>query len=195
MAAALDAQWGVAIASAAASTVIAAAALVAIATPAFAEGTGSHVRVALSGVVPALAILAVASAAQASSRVPKTPWGAAILGVLGSGAASVAFETWYAGVDAAAPQSDAPLLVAACASVALNGAALAVLVHPALRTLPTGAAIALLTLVAVCGGTATLLLLFPMVSALAIAAGAVIAVLLMRRAETRAALDSSVVHP
>jgi len=79
----VQARWGVAIVLATMSAVVAVAALAVLASPAFREITDSYVRVALTGVVPALAILAVASAATASSRVLKAPWGAALLGVLG----------------------------------------------------------------------------------------------------------------
>lgn len=190
MVAALKARWSTAIALAAASAVAAVAALVFIATPAFTEVTDSYVRVTLTGIVPALAILGVTTAMEASSRVLKAPWTAALLGVLGCVATSVTYELWYAGVDAA-PSSAAPLIVAAGASVVLYGAAFAVLVLPALRQLPVGARVAVLVLVVLFGGFTALLIVFPMVSSVLVAAGAVTAVLLMRRAESRTTLATS----
>jgi len=187
MGAGFNARWGVAIGLAAASVIVAIAALVFVASPAFTEATASYVRVALTGIAPILAILAVASAAQASSRVLKTPWPAALIAVVGSVATSVAYELWYVGVDST-PASPAPMLVVATASVVLNGTALAVLVRPALRQFSVGSTIAVLVLVVVFGGTTALLIVFPMVSTALISAAAMTAVLLLRRSDSRATL-------
>jgi len=184
------ARWGAAMGLAAASVIVAIAALVFIASPAFTEATASYVRVALAGIAPILAILAVASAAQASSRVLKTPWPAALIAVVGSVATSVAYELWYVGVDST-PASPAPMLVVATASVVLNGTALAVLVRPALRQFSVGSTIAVLVLVVVFGGTIALLIVFPMVSTALISAAAMTAVLLLRRSDSRATLAHS----
>lgn len=191
MVAAFKARWGVAIVLAAMSAVVAVAALAILASPAFAEITDSYVRVALTGVVPALAILAVASAASASSSVLKAPWGAAILGALGSVATSVTYELWYSGVDDV-QASSALLFAAAGTSVALNGAALAILMGPVLRNLPLGLAVLVVALVVVVGGAVALLIVFPMMSTVLAAAAAVITVLLLRRTESRATLAPSV---
>lgn len=191
MAVAVKARWNTAVALAAASAFAAVAALVFLATPAFTETTDSYVRVTLTGVVPALAILAVTTALEASSRVLKAPWTAAALGVLGCAAASVTYELWYAGVDGALTYPSL-LAVAAGASVALFGAAIAVLLLPAVRRLPVAARVAFLVLAALFGGSLALLILFPMVSSVLVAAGALTAVLLMRRAESRATLATSV---
>ncbi|MGF3056834.1 hypothetical protein [Microbacterium sp. YY-01] len=191
MVAIFKARWGLAIGLAAASAFVAVAALVFVATPAFNEVTDSFVQIALTGVAPILAILALITAADASSRVLKAPWTAALLAVLGSVATSTTYVLWYAGVDNSSA-SAAPLLVAAGASIVLNGAALAILVLPALRQLPVGATITVLALVVVFGGTAALLIVFPMASTVLISAAALTTVLLMRRAESRETLAPSV---
>lgn len=193
MGAAFNARWGVAIALAAASAVVALAALVFIASPAFTDATASYARVALTGVAPILAILAVVSAAEASSRVLKAPWAAALLAILGSVATSVTYEVWYADVDNP-PSAAAPLFVAIGGTILLNGAALAVLVLPSLRQLPVGATVAVLALVVILGGTAALLIVFPMMSTVLISAAAVTAVLLLRRAEGRGAFTTEGSH-
>jgi hypothetical protein len=187
MAAMFKARWGMAISFAVLGAVVAVAALIFIASPAFTEATDSYGRIALTGVVPVLAILAVVTAVEASSRVLKTPWGAALLGILGSVATSITYELWYGRVEGV-EASAAPLLVAAGASIALNGAALAILVIPVLRQLPVGAAGAIAALVAITGGTTVLLFVFPIMSTVLIAAAALITVIIMRRAEHRPAI-------
>jgi hypothetical protein len=84
------------------------------------------------------------------------------------------------------------MLVAAGASIALNGAAIALLVLPALRQLPVGAAIAIVALTVVTGGTAALLFVFPIMSTVLVAGAAVTAVFLMRSTEHRSAFAASV---
>lgn len=78
------------------------------------------------------------------------------------------------------------------ASVALNGAALASLMGPVLRNLPLGLAVVVVALVVVVGGAVALLIVFPMMSTVLVGAAAVTAVLVMRRAESRATLAPSV---
>jgi hypothetical protein len=173
------------------SAAVAVAALIFIATPSFTDATGSYARIALTGVVPALAILAVGCAARASSRVLKVRWSAVVLGVLGSVATSLTYEQWYSGVEGTQP-SNALIIIAACASIALNGSALVVLMAPGLRSLPAGAAIALGALILVFGGAVALAFVFPMLSTLLVALGAVITVIVMRRAEGRPALATTV---
>lgn len=191
MATGFNARWGLAIALAVMSAVVAVAAVFFIASPAFTEATESYPRVALTGVVPVLAILAVAAAAQASSRVLKVPWGAVVLGILGSAATAVTYELWYSGVEEGLG-SPTPLLIAAGASIVLNGAAISLLIRPILRELPVGAGIAVAVLVVFFGGTIALLSVFPMVSTVLAAAGAVTVVALMRRAERRTSIAASI---
>jgi hypothetical protein len=181
----------VAISLASASAVIAVSALIFVFSPAFTEATDSYARVALTGVAPILAILALVSAAEASSRFLKAPWLAASLAMLGSVASSVTYELWYGAVDGA-PTSPPLLLAAAAGSIALNGAAIAALILPALRQLSVGATIAVLALVIVFGGIAALLIVLPMLSSVLISAGAITGVLLIRRAEGTPRIVASV---
>lgn len=190
MAAIYTGRWSTAVALASAGAVAAVAALVVLATPAFTEATESYVRVTLTGIVPALAILGVTTAMEASSRVLKAPWAAAILGLLGCIATSVTYELWYAGFDSA-PSPAAPIIIAASGSVLLNGAALAVLVLPAFKQFSTGSTVAVLLPVVVFGGLTVLLTAYPMYLSLLVAAGAVTAVLLMRRADSRTIFAAS----
>src|SRR5690554_4745239 len=66
-------RWGVAIAVASLSAVVAIAALALILSPVFNESTDSFVRVALTGAAPVMAILAVTTAVDASSKVLRAP--------------------------------------------------------------------------------------------------------------------------
>lgn len=178
-------RWIVALALAAASVGFAGASIAVIASPAFTESTESLVRIVLIGVVPALAILAIATATQASSRILRTPWAAAILGVLGAGATSLACEQWYARVEDA-QGSAAPLIVAVGAAVALNGSAIAALGLPAVSELPLPAGIAILALLALFGGAAVLLFAFPAGTTVVVAVTSLVVVVMMWRSERAA---------
>jgi hypothetical protein len=188
MVAGFKARWSAAIGLAAMSVAVAVVAVVLLSGPAFTEATASYVRVAQTGIVPALAILAVATAAAASSGVLRTPWAAAVLGIAGSAATALAYEAWYAGVDAEAAATPSVLLLAAAiASVALNGSAIITLLLPAFRRagMHTGAIVLLSVMVGVSGGAITLLFFFPIFSALLVAAAALLVVTLMHRTERR----------
>lgn len=182
MAAAFRVRWSMAMILAVMSSVVAVAAVIFIASPAFAEATESYARIALTGVVPVLAILAVSTAAGASSRVLNAQRGATLLGVLGAVATSVTYELWYAGVDGARVTAVA-LLIAAGAAVLLYGGAFAVLLAPALRSLPSALTVLVAGLVVVFGGGIAVLYVFPVVSTVLVAAAAIATVALMRRAE------------
>ena len=188
MAAGFKARWGAAIGLAAMSVAVAVVALVILAGPAFTDATSPYVRVAMTGIVPVLAILAVATGAAASSGVLKTPWAAALLGIAGSAATTLTYEAWYAGVDAEGASTPFVLLLAAAiASIALNGSAIIALLLPAFRRagMQTGVIVLLSVMVGISGGAIALLFFFPLFSALLVAAAALLVVVLMYRAEHR----------
>ncbi|WEK61705.1 MAG: hypothetical protein P0Y60_02770 [Candidatus Microbacterium colombiense] len=150
----------------------------------------------MTGIVPALAILSVATAAAASSGVSKMPWAAVLLGIAGSAATALTYEAWYIGVDAdVASTPFALLLAAAIASIALNGSAIVALLLPAFRRagMRTGVIVLLSVMVGVSGGAITLLYFFPIVSALLGAAAALLVVVLMYRAEHRRAVSRAAI--
>lgn len=96
MTAAFRVRWGMAMILAVMSAVVAVVAMIFIASPAFVEATESYARIALTGLAPMLASLAVSTIAGASSRVLNAQRGATLLGVLGAVATSVTYELWYA---------------------------------------------------------------------------------------------------
>ncbi|WDH77535.1 hypothetical protein PTQ19_08275 [Microbacterium esteraromaticum] len=184
MAAAFKVRWAVPVVLSVLSAVVAIAAVAFIASPAFRDGPDAYARIALVGVAPALAILAVACAAQASSRVLHVRWVAVLLGVLGAVATSVAYELWYAGVDGTWISNPA-LLISVGVSVLLYGGALAALTNPALREMPSFLAVVVFGLVVLAGGSFAVFFAFPMFSTVLVAAAAIVTVLLMRRGEQR----------
>ncbi|MFP1602359.1 hypothetical protein ACLD0U_06700 [Microbacterium sp. 2216-1] len=191
MAATFRVRWVVPVVLAVLSAVVSTVAVAFIASPGFRDGPESYARIALVGIVPALAILAVACAAQASSRVLHVRWLAVLLGVLGAVATSFTSELWYAGVDGAWIPNPA-LLISLGASVLLYGGALAVLIAPALKGMPAALAITVLGLIVLAGGSFAVFFVFPMFATVLVAVAAIVTVLLMRRGEQRKVFVASV---
>ncbi|KYJ97340.1 MULTISPECIES: hypothetical protein [unclassified Microbacterium] len=179
-------RWSMAIGVALLCVGVAVASASFLLSAAFTETGAAWGRIGLTGVVPALAIVSLGLAAQASSRVLKAPWLAVVLGVAGSVATSIVCEFWYVGV-AAGQLLMAPLLAVACAAVALNGMAVAVLIRPLLRQLSLVSAVAVGVIVVVFGGAAFLLFVLPILTTVFIALGALTAVILLHRAERHVA--------
>lgn len=125
-------RWVVPFALAILSLLISVVALAVVASS-FTEENAPLVRVALFGVVPALGLLAVVAAMTASHKVRRSPWPAAMIGLVAIVTACVAHLTWYQQLDA---DDGVPLtslwILLVIAAVALVAVAIAWILIPSL---------------------------------------------------------------